>query len=297
MRRRSRPQLKRDHTQALSAVSGGCARVKLWGSTAQVRLTVIKACQGWSSSCQQEKGGAVLVVLRQRGREVASSGGGGGSSCKEKRKEGEAGDECRVVQLREETTMQSQLVIVLWAVDENSVKDAVSFIFPNEYLELASGISVSFGSVEEHLGVSRLNSLLFVVFEFLLLNSPLIIFEDADVEVAANLALNAIFSNKSTEVPNSPHNSLLSSIGTYWEWVEFLKKKRMELIAAKSFKSNGDSKAEVMKPDRDGSTSDDDDNTTRALRLIGGHNICVWSFTLSCSRFLTRSKVCGHTML
>ncbi|GAB2220913.1 hypothetical protein Drorol1_Dr00012072 [Drosera rotundifolia] len=79
MHRRSCPQLKRDHTQALSAVSGGCAHAELWGSTAQVRLAEIKACRGWSSSCQQENGGAMLVVLRRDGREVASSGGGGSS--------------------------------------------------------------------------------------------------------------------------------------------------------------------------------------------------------------------------
>ncbi|KAL9262990.1 ABA AND ROS SENSITIVE 1-like protein [Drosera capensis] len=47
---------------------------------------------------------------------------------------------------------------------------------------------------------------------------------------------------------------------TYRERVEFLKKKRMELIAAKPSKPNGNSKAEDKKPDQDGSSSDDGDS-------------------------------------
>lgn len=54
---------------------------------------------------------------------------------------------------------------------------------------------------------------------------------------------------------------------TCQERVEFLKKKRMELIAAKSSKPNGNSKAEVKKPDRDGSSSDDDDDSDESFTV------------------------------
>ncbi|GAB2211856.1 hypothetical protein Droror1_Dr00025194 [Drosera rotundifolia] len=41
----------------------------------------------------------------------------------------------------------------------------------------------------------------------------------------------------------------------------------MELIAIKSFKPNGDSKAEVKKPDRDGSSSDDDNDNDESFTV------------------------------
>ncbi|GAB2221128.1 hypothetical protein Droror1_Dr00012297 [Drosera rotundifolia] len=64
------------------------------------------------------------------------------------------------------------------------------------------------------------------------------------------------------------------------ERVEFLKKKRMELIAAKSSKPNRDSKAEVKKPDQDGSSSDDDDDNNESFTVdegttsVSGHSLC-----------------------
>ncbi|GAB2291418.1 hypothetical protein Dimus_025674 [Dionaea muscipula] len=51
------------------------------------------------------------------------------------------------------------------------------------------------------------------------------------------------------------------------ERVEFLKKKRMELIAARSSKPNGDSKVDGRKPDQDGSSSDDDDDSNESFTV------------------------------